>query len=163
MGGKVTKEVRTKWALKRHMESPIVKCACGCGGDIRAVNIHGRKKSYISGHNGRKYDDPRQHKTEWNHRNREARYVNKMRYIRNLKAKLIIYKGGRCVKCGLEYDGENGCVYDFHHRLGKGKGKTFGLSTGNMNRFSQKILFAEADKCDLVCSNCHRLIYSAKY
>lgn len=69
----------------------------------------------------------------------------------NRKIKMIKYKGGKCCRCGY-----NKCAraLDFHHR--NASEKTFNIS-GN-HTLSWAKLKAELDKCDLVCSNCHREI-----
>jgi DNA-binding protein Fis len=72
---------------------------------------------------------------------------------KQLKRDLVEYKGGKCEKCGY-----NKCVaaMDFHHK--DPKEKDFGLS-GNGNTQSWKKLKKEADKCLLLCANCHRELH----
>ena len=67
---------------------------------------------------------------------------------------LIQRLGGQCDNCGIMHDGSNGRIYDFHHIIQETK--AFTLNVGNMNR-RLTVLYAEADKCRLLCSNCHRL------
>lgn len=75
-------------------------------------------------------------------------------YIKRKRAQnkqaLIDYLGGRCQQCG--YNRYIGAL-EFHHR--DPNAKAFGLSESNFARplASLKI---EADKCDLLCANCHR-------
>lgn len=77
------------------------------------------------------------------------------------KAKAIIYKGGKCEKCDIEYNGTNGCIFDFHHI--DPSLKDYSVSIILYNRtFSDKIK-KELDKCILLCSNCHRLIHNKEY
>jgi len=72
---------------------------------------------------------------------------------KRLKEMVIEYKGGKCSICGYKkYPG----AFDLHHIDGKTKG--FGLSTRGLTRSWKKIK-AEADKCILVCANCHREIH----
>lgn len=72
---------------------------------------------------------------------------------RKLKQMVIDYKGGKCELCG--YTGYAG-VFDLHHR--DGSKKEFGLSMQGLTRAWEKVK-AEADKCALVCANCHREIH----
>lgn len=69
-----------------------------------------------------------------------------------LKNKLVIYKGGKCQECGY-----NKCIaaLQFHHR--DPEEKEFEISHVNLNdtNFSLKKMYLEADKCDLLCANCH--------
>jgi len=72
---------------------------------------------------------------------------------RKIKDMIIAYKGGRCVVCGYrKYTG----ALDLHHI--DGSRKEFGLSACGLTR-SWKKTKAEADKCVLVCANCHRELH----
>jgi hypothetical protein len=59
--------------------------------------------------------------------------------------------GGRCTKCGIsEVDRPE--IYDFHHTDPQIKEIAVSrLMTGPLH-----IIYNEADKCVLLCSNCHR-------
>jgi hypothetical protein len=71
---------------------------------------------------------------------------------RELKVKAIEYLGGKCKKCG--YVGIS-AVYDFHHRDPGDKD----FSWGNRRTSNWENLKLELDKCDLLCSNCHREVH----
>ena len=72
---------------------------------------------------------------------------------RKLKEMVVKYKGGKCIICGYnKYFG----AFDLHHR--KDSKKEFGLSTRGLTRSWERIK-KEADKCLLVCANCHREIH----
>ena len=75
---------------------------------------------------------------------------------RRVKIKLIHYLGGKCKICG--YDKPVPSVYDFHHR--DPNTKEFGIS-GKTISFEK--LKKEADKCDLLCGNCHQEIHEKEY
>src|SRR5437879_13897911 len=66
------------------------------------------------------------------------------------KAALVAYKGGKCYDCSNEFPL---CCYDFDHR--DPDQKSFNISA----RYGYTLdeLKIEADKCDLVCANCHRI------
>jgi hypothetical protein len=67
------------------------------------------------------------------------------------KLKLIEMHGGRCLDCNQVWPP---FVFEFDHR--DPSLKEFNVSGANLNfRFDR--LVVEANKCDLVCSNCHRL------
>ena len=72
------------------------------------------------------------------------------KYRKDIKRRLVEYKGGKCQICGY-----NRCVdaLDFHHI----KEKTYNISGGTK---SFERLKKEVDKCILVCSNCHREIHA---
>jgi len=70
---------------------------------------------------------------------------------RNLKGKAIEYLGGKCLDCGLEYN-NNSWLFDFHHRDPSDKEWNW----GNRRTSNWEKLKTEIDKCDLLCSNCHR-------
>jgi len=88
-------------------------------------------------------------------------YADRKEYIKKAVAKrrkklkelLVDYKGGKCTLCG--YGGYAG-AFDLHHR-GDSK-KAFGLSAEGLTRSWERAR-KEADKCILVCANCHREIH----
>ena len=64
-------------------------------------------------------------------------------------------QGGKCERCG--YD-KNISAFDFHHRDPKNKDSQLDmrhLSNSNMNW-----IIEEFEKCDVLCSNCHREIHN---
>ena len=70
---------------------------------------------------------------------------------RRLKMKILAikYKGGECQNCGY-----NKCIaaLEFHHR--NPEEKSFGIGTPLSKTW--EAIRTELDKCDLLCSNCHR-------
>ena len=72
---------------------------------------------------------------------------------RSMKKQAIKLLGGKCSICGY-----NKCIdaLEFHHD--NPKEKDFKLGSGNT--MSWKEYKSEAEKCILVCSNCHKEIHS---
>lgn len=68
----------------------------------------------------------------------------------NRKVLLLEERGFTCMDCG--YTGPP-FVFDFDHR--DPKEKTFGIASRGSGGIGK--LREEANKCDLVCSNCHRI------
>lgn len=70
-----------------------------------------------------------------------------------IKAKklLVEYKGGECERCGY-----NKCIdaLEFHHKDPSEKDFTISGKSWAFERLKK-----EADKCILVCSNCHKEIH----
>lgn len=66
------------------------------------------------------------------------------------KLKMILYKGGKCIKCNYDK-----CItaLEFHHR--DPTNKLFDIADSAYNRNWERVK-NEIDKCDLLCSNCHR-------
>jgi hypothetical protein len=156
------KKRKIKYFKRKYNNAPYVDCKCGCGRKIKNVDRYGRSKLYISGHNGRKYDDPRQFKREWNHRNRKSRYELRIRSFRRKKIKLVEMFGGKCNKptCQLVYNGKNAPVFHFHHR--DPKQKLFNIGNQLTNK-SWKRIVTEAKKCDMICANCHEMEHSDEF
>jgi hypothetical protein len=77
---------------------------------------------------------------------------------RRTKEKLIAYKGGKCELCG--YNKNCPSAYDFHHR--DPKKKEFGIGQKGITRSLEK-LKKEADKCQLLCRNCHAEVHQEDY
>jgi len=73
---------------------------------------------------------------------------------KDIRKKLIEYKGGQCSICGYAKCAQ---ALELHHR--NSAKKDFGLSAHGLTRSWEKVK-TEADKCDLVCANCHREIHS---
>ncbi len=67
-----------------------------------------------------------------------------------LKENLVEHFGGRCYDCKNTFPP---FYFDFDHR--DPSEKEFGLASSL--RANTKEIFAEAEKCDLVCANCHRM------
>lgn len=149
------KEAKKRYWKKLYDNAEVIECGCGCEKKIKSVDKYGRKKSFISGHNGRKYKNPTQYKREWNHRNRKSRYEYKREYTRKRKIFCINELGGKCVECGIKYDGRNACIFDCHH-VDPSK-KKYNLGTSRLTNISMNRVKVELKKCVLMCSNCHRL------
>ena len=66
------------------------------------------------------------------------------------RKELVEYKGGKCQKCGYC---KNIAALTFHHS--NPDIKEFGLDMRRMCNSSLEALKKEADKCELLCHNCH--------
>lgn len=152
------KECKQRYFDKKYLEAPIIKCACGCGQELKALDKYARPHKFISGHNGRKYSNPKQYKWEWNKKNKQQKIDYKRNERHERKVFLVNYKGNICTKCSTPYNGKNASMFDFHHL----RDKQFAICQGSMDK-SMEELKIEADKCVLVCSNCHRKIHSEEY
>ena len=73
---------------------------------------------------------------------------------KEVRKKLVEHKGGSCMICGYDK-----CIdaLDLHHR--NAKEKEFGISSQGLTRAWSKVQL-EADKCVLLCANCHREIHA---
>lgn len=67
-----------------------------------------------------------------------------------VKARCVTYLGGKCVDCGF---GGHSVAFDFDHK--DPLKKEFKISGHYIFRWT--ILKKELDKCELRCSNCHRI------
>lgn len=68
---------------------------------------------------------------------------------KRLKKKVLEYLGGECIRCGYK---ECARALSLHHM--NPEEKEFGLSEAGMDKSWERIL-AEADKCVILCANCH--------
>ncbi len=73
--------------------------------------------------------------------------VKKRRY--KIKGQLVEFFGGKCIECGYNKSHK---ALQFHHR--DPKEKEFQISEMYTRR-SLDALVVEAEKCDLICANCH--------
>lgn len=89
----------------------------------------------------------------------EHRVCSKTTYIkRAIKHQLILYKGGKCERCGYNL---SEAALQFHHK--DQKEKDFNIS-GLRPRVDtdMSVLYAEVDKCELLCANCHAIEHYAQ-
>lgn len=73
---------------------------------------------------------------------------------KNVKLQAVLYLGGKCKICGFD-DLERLEVFDCHHRDPNEKD----FSIFHQGGKSFKSIKPELDKCDLLCSNCHRTVH----
>jgi hypothetical protein len=98
----------------------------------------------------------REYKNEWDKAHKEDIKIRKRIRGALIKKALVEYKGGACSICGYN---KNIAVLSFHHINNQDNQKEYDISTRMGNRCSLESLKKEADKCVLVCENCHREIH----
>lgn len=74
------------------------------------------------------------------------------------KYKAIMDRGGKCEKCGYN---KNISALEFHHR--NPEEKLLGLDMKSFSNNSWEVLSKELEKCDLLCSNCHKEHHHPEY
>jgi hypothetical protein len=67
---------------------------------------------------------------------------------RRSKKNLVDHFGGKCIICNYN---KSLAALDFHHR--DREDKKFGIGNGSIKAYSAMV--REAEKCDLLCANCH--------
>lgn len=84
---------------------------------------------------------------------KKCQNLNTGERMRLVKAQAVAYLGGKCQICNYSK-----CLdaLDFHHR--DPKEKEFNICSVKSRNFEG--IKKELDKCDLLCSNCHREIHS---
>ena len=89
-----------------------------------------------------------------NHYENNKESHNELKKKRRAKLQDFInnLKSNPCVDCGMSYDPY---VMDFDHCRGDKVNSVSKMT--NTQRCSEAKLLAEIAKCDLVCSNCHRI------
>lgn len=78
--------------------------------------------------------------------------------VRRHRAKLaaIEYLGGKCHHCNGVF---HPSAMEFHHRDPESKEVTIGMVANKR----WEVIKEELDKCELLCSNCHRILHSDRY
>ena len=76
-----------------------------------------------------------------------ARRKEIVAWVEELKSKLS------CISCGESHPG---CI-DFHHR--DPEEKEMDISLAAQHGWSQERILKEIEKCDVLCSNCHRKLH----
>ena len=89
-------------------------------------------------------------KSKFHYKNSNGYYIQTKRGY-NRKLKLIEIKGGGCVKCGYN---KNISALEFHHI--DETIKAFAIDRRTLSNNSMETILKEAEKCILLCANCHR-------
>jgi predicted transcriptional regulator len=76
--------------------------------------------------------------------------------VKNIKKKMIDYKGSECERCKLNVKDSHYSVFDFHHINPDDKDPNF----RKIKYQKWEVIMNEIDKCQLLCSNCHRIVHS---
>ncbi len=80
-----TKEIKQRYFDKVYANANEIDCECGCGTKIKDKDKYGRDKTYVSGHNTKKYDDPLEYKRQYLIRNRDKHNARNRTWKKNNK------------------------------------------------------------------------------
>lgn len=89
-------------------------------------------------------------RTTWYKDNRSRRQYAANKRNRDRKKLVVEHFGDRCADCKQSYQQ---CVYEFHHLDPNQKDYNPSKSMSH----SLERMWAELDKCIMVCSNCHKI------
>lgn len=150
---------KQRHAKKKFDSAKEIECACGCGEKLKAFDKYARPATFINGHNTRVKRDGTnltdwEREKRWRDKNPEKLRELKNRFRLRRKKFAISLKGGKCVFCGVEHDGKNYAIFDFHHLDPEFKEENISKMLGNR---SKEALVKELERCVLACANCHRL------
>lgn len=149
-------EAKQRYFDKKYKEAPFIKCACGCDVKIKSMDKYGRSKTFISGHNSKKYIGKDAtifaSNKRWKKKNPEIIRDNKKAYYRKRKLMAMDIMGNKCNLCSKKYNGKNAPIFEFHH-IDPAK-KEYGITRMLINKAWIKTL-EELKQCILVCANCH--------
>ena len=93
-----------------------------------------------------------------NSNSRHQSYLAQQRRGSRRKAELVRSKGGKCQCCGY---GQNLAALQFHHICSAGK--AFQLDIRSLSNRSSRSIHSEAEKCILLCANCHAEIHNPQF
>jgi hypothetical protein len=85
-------------------------------------------------------------------------YVTQQQRGRQRRQSLIQQQGGHCLHCGYS---RNEAALAFHHR--DPASKSFPLDLRNCSNTAWPTLLTEAQKCLLLCLNCHAEIHNPEF
>lgn len=140
------------------------KIPCKIKIDGKEFNLQNRKFcikcSPFRGRNTSPYDPVIRKARKWKDYSDERKTKNKWSsYCRALRTRRELYKklGGKCKNCGY-------CkcerALSFHHR--NAEEKLFNLNLSNLWSKNRELIDKEAEKCDLLCMNCHAELEDSK-
>ena len=78
--------------------------------------------------------------------------MQRFAYDKSLREAVNALKEAPCMDCGHRF---HPCAMDFDHKPGSIKGANISTMVGA--QYSLEDILEEIQKCDLVCSNCHRV------
>jgi hypothetical protein len=116
------------------MQTPETRCCIICGESLR-----GKQRFFCSRHCKNRC-------TNYHHQS----YSKQLERGRIRKLELVLKLGGRCMVCGYA---RNLAALEFHHR--EPSSKIFQLDTRTLANRHWREVEIEAEKCILLCSNCH--------
>ena len=87
---------------------------------------------------------------------KECNHEDVKKRVKNIKLKMLDYKGNQCVDCKLHLNETKACDFDFHHLNPKEKDVNFEIIRWK----DWETITKELDKCVILCSNCHRIRHS---
>lgn len=155
---------KQRYFKKKYDAAPLVSCACGCGGLIKSIDKYARPVSYISGHNSRKYEGEAATRLgvqkRYRERNPDKVRDGKREYYRSRKRLAMEILGNKCHFCGIEYNGKNAPIFEFHHT--DKHNKDDGVTRMLINKAWSKTL-DELQKCVLTCANCHNQTHGGEW
>lgn len=95
-------------------------------------------------------DKQKKYKREWYERNRLAMIPAAKARREKTREFINVHKSGPCTDCGNCFPS---CAMDFDHVRGV-KYRDIGKM---LNHTNTALVFAEIEKCEVVCANCHRV------
>lgn len=120
------------------MKNHCIKCSV-CG-----IILENKQKKFCS-------QKCRNNSTNFKHQN----YICQQKRGLDRKIQLVNNHGGKCSFCGYNKNYSSLC---FHHM--NPKDKKFNLDLRHCSNRSMKLLIEEANKCILLCQNCHNELHN---
>lgn len=158
------KEIKQRHFDKKRNAAPMIKCACGCGEELKSIDKYGREATFINGHNKRKYeitDNPKwENQKRYRQNNPDKIREYKKGYYRARKLKAMKVMGNKCVHCEIVHDGKNAPIFEFHHLDPSQKDN--GITRMLTNNAWATVLL-ELEKCILLCANCHNKVHGGEW
>lgn len=125
------------------------KCKCSLNTDEFYVNSNANDKLSAWCKTCQK-----KHKKQDYQKNKQRYYKN---YYDRIKWFIDLKKNLKCERCGFNHP----AALDFHHK-DPGQ-KEFGISNFKFNKDNNQKILDEISKCEVLCSNCHRIEHAKHY
>lgn len=126
--------------------------ACNHCGETKPLSEFNRQSNKTDGHRNTCRPCSKQANRDLYQENRDRYYETAVRYRDELLRRVRDLKDVPCADCGLRFDPV--CM-DFDHLPGQPKVKSIARMV--QSRVAWEKIEAEIAKCEVVCSNCHRL------
>jgi len=153
-----TKEYQKNWRKKNRLK---------CNEYQREWRIKNRDKCR---ERVKKYNlKNREYHKNYHVKNREKYILMGKKRRQKNKADAIKHLGGKCIRCGIKYNGANACIFQLHHKnpaekkIKRDRASSVNGKLGKIEYTSWTIIKKELVLCDLLCANCHFIEHSEKY
>jgi len=131
-----------------------MKQKCSICSKLKCADNFNKDKSTKTGFDSRCKDCRKKSRKKWYLSHKEI-IINKQRDKRRKCQEWVAQFKSKCFRCGEDHPA---CL-DFHHVRDKEAGIANMINTRNITEDLKNKIILEIEKCEVLCSNCHRKLH----